>query len=353
MKFEFKPSDNSISFREYLYYLSKTFPVSSIYLKTIIPAFFIFIFTLITYLFSYILSDFYTSSTITILVFIAVFILILLITVLVIFLIIKVIKKKKLKNNIMHSDIESTFYFTIEDGYLIRENEFSYIKFNLNRIKEVNILKHGLVLTLENKKSLIFIPNNILPVTLDEFISLLKAENSSLIIIEDFKIFKKSLKKIWILFITTILLSIIFGFFLGKYNYEHNFTKYDLISNSELIKEDNKSYLYENEVLGISLSFPNKWENKFGIEEKSDRINVYYLADGKQGHYTNLLFSVRSLGAIFNNIELNIIRSDGLYIFVAPTSINLKKDSDEHLEYLELYEDIKNIQLRKNKYYKI
>ncbi|MDV4150746.1 hypothetical protein R0131_07835, partial [Clostridium sp. AL.422] len=89
----------------------------------------------------------------------------------------------------------STFYFTIEDGYLIRENEFSYIKFKLNRIKEVNIMKYGLILALENKKSLIFIPNTVLPVTLEEFISLLKAENNSLIVIEEFKNLKKSLKK--------------------------------------------------------------------------------------------------------------------------------------------------------------
>ena len=53
------------------------------------------------------------------------------------------------------------------------------------------------------------------------------------------------------------------------------------------------------------------------------------------------MFSIRSLGSIFSNIDLNIIRTDGLYIFIGPTTINLEKDSDEHLEYNELYKDIK------------
>ncbi|MDV4152797.1 hypothetical protein R0131_18380, partial [Clostridium sp. AL.422] len=110
MKFEFNPIDNRISFREYLYYINKTSPITPIYLKTIIPALLIFIFTLITYLFSSIISDYYTSSTITVVVLIALFIVLLLITVLLILLIIKLSKKKKLKNNIIHCDIESTFY---------------------------------------------------------------------------------------------------------------------------------------------------------------------------------------------------------------------------------------------------
>ena len=266
MKFQFKPNDNILSFREYLRYLNKTSPVIIIYFKTITSAFLIFMFTLLAYLFSSILIDFYTSSTITVIVLIALFIVILLITSLVIFLIIKVIKKKKLKNTNIHCDIESAFYFTIEDGYLIRENDFSYIKLELSKLKEVKLLNKGLILSSEDERILIFIPKDALPVTLDEFISLLKAENNSLVVIEEFKILKKSLKKIWILFIITIILSMTFGFFIGKYNYEHNFIKYDLILNSELIKEDNNSFLYENEELGISLTFPSKWENKFGIE---------------------------------------------------------------------------------------
>jgi len=353
MKFQFKPNDNILSFREYLRYLNKTSPVIIIYFKTITSAFLIFIFTLFTYLFSSILSDYYTSSTSTFIVLIALFVLVLLVTVLLILLIIKVIKKKKLKNTNIHCDIESTFYFTIDDGYLIRENDFSYIKLELSKLKEVKLLDKGLVLSSEDERILIFIPKDALPVTLDEFISLLKAENSSLIVIEEFKILKKSLKKLYIIFITTLILSVIFGFFIGKYNYEHNFTKYDLISNSELIKQDNKSYLYENKELGISLTFSNKWENKFGIEEFPDKINVYYLVDGKQSYNTTLLFSIRGLNEVFDTNDFNVIRSNELYMFLSPTSIHFKKDSKEYLEYNELYKDKKNIQLRKNKYYKI
>lgn len=236
MKFQFKPNDNTLSFREYLCYLNQTSPVIVIYLKTIIPATSIFIFTLFTYL----LSDFYlifAYSLPLVLVLLIIFILLML-------LLIKVIKKKRLKNNNMRCDIESTFYFTIEDGYLIRENDFSYIKLELSKLKEVKLLNKGLILSSEDERISIFIPKDILPITLDEFISLLKIENSSLIVIEEFKTLKKSLKKIYILFIITIILSIIFGFFIGKFNYKHNFTKYDLILNSELIKQYNKSYLY-------------------------------------------------------------------------------------------------------------
>ena len=317
MKFQFKPNDNILSFREYLRYLNKTSPVIIIYFKTITSAFSIFIFTLFTYLFSYILSNYYTSSTSTFIALIALFVLVLLVTVLLILLIIKVIKKKKLKNTNIHCDIESTFYFTIEDGYLIRENDFSYIKFELSKLKEVKLLNKGLIISSENKRISIFIPKDVLPVTLDGFISLLKAENSSLIVIEEFKILKKSLKKVYILFIITIISSAILGFFIGKYNYEHNFTKYDLIPNNELIKQDNNSYIYENEELGISLTFPSKWEGKYGIEELPDKINVYYLADGKQSYNTTLLFSIRGLSSILNNITLNIIElMDYIYSLV-------------------------------------
>ncbi|WP_300381743.1 hypothetical protein, partial [Clostridium sp.] len=273
--------------------------------------------------------------------------------ILIILLIIKLVKrkqKKSIKNNNLYCDIESTFYFTIEDGYLIRENEFSNLKLPLNKVKDVKLLKHGLILSIESERSSIFIPKDRLPISLEEFISLIKNENNNLIVIEEFKRLKKLSKKIYMLLTITFISACIFSFFIAKYDYEYNFKKYDLVMGSNLIKQDNNTYLYENENLGISLAFPSKWEGKFGIEEMEDRINVYYLANGKQSNNTTLLFSIRGLSAFWKEIDLNIIRTEGLYLFTGPTKISLEKDSKEHLEYLELYKDIQNIKLRKNQY---
>lgn len=341
MKFEFKPSDNSLSFREYLSYLSQTSPIITIYINTIIPACLVFMFSLLTYVMSgyYIYFAYIILPTIVLIT----------LSFLLILLIIKLIKKISIKNNTLYCDLESNFYFTISDGYLLRENEFSTVKLELSKINDVKILRQGLILSSKDKKISIFIPKDVLPVTLEEFISFLKNENSSLIVLNEFKRLKKSYKKIYILIIFTVLLSFISSFFIGKYN----FKKYNLIPNSDLIKQEDNTFLYENEDIGISLTFPSNWENKFGIEELPDRINVYYLAEGKQSYNTTLLFSIRGLGSIFDNITLNIIRTDGLYIFIGPTKIDLKKNSKEHLEYLDLYKDIQNIKLQKNKYYNI
>lgn len=342
MKFEFKPSENNISFREYLDYLTLTLPGVTIYRQTILLPCLIAIFSMVTY----ILSDYYIGFTYILIL----IIIILLFYFLIIFLIIKVIKSKKkkvLKNNNLCYDLESTFYFTVEDGYLIRENEFSTIKLQFDKIKYIKLLKGGVILTTDNENVSIFIPKDILPVTLEEFISLLKNENNSIIVLEEFKKLKKSLKKINIILVITFILACISGFFVGKYS----FTRYDLVMGNELIKQNDNTYLYENDTLGFSLTFPSTWEGKFGIEEREDGIDVYYLVNGKQSHYTTLLFSIRGLGVFFNNIDFNLIKNEGLYFFVGPSEIELRKDSKEHLEYLDLYKDIKNIKLRENTYY--
>lgn len=341
MKFEFKPSDYSLSFREYLKYLNTSSPVITLYLKTIIAPYLILAFSLITY----ILSESYRY-----ILYLIPFTIVISLLFLFFFLLInKLIRKKAIKNTKLFCDIESTFYFTIEDGYLIRENEFSSIKFKLSEINNIKLLKHGLILSIENAKMSPFIPKAILPIPLEEFISLLRNENNSLIVLDEFKRLKKKSKKLYTIFIFTILLSFISSFFIGKYNYK----RYPLIPNSDLIKQNDNTYLYENEDIGISLNFPSNWENKFGIEEKPDRINVYYLANGKQSHNTTLLFSIRGLGAIFDNLTLNVIKTEGLYIFIGPTKINLRNGSKEHLEYIDLYKDIEKIKIKQNKYYHI
>lgn len=344
MKFEFKPSENIISFREYLNYLTLTLPGVTIYRQTILLPCLIAIFSLVTS----ILSDYYMNFTYILILIIV----ILLFYLLIIFLIIKVInskKKKVLKNNNLYYDLESTFYFTIEDDYLIRENEFSNIKLQLDKIKYIKLLKGGIILTTDNENVSIFIPKNILPVPLEEFILLIKEKNNSLIILEESKRLKNLSKKINIILAITLILGCISGFFVAKYS----FTRYDLVMENELIKQNDNTYLYENDTLGFSLTFPSTWEGKFGIEEREDGVDVYYLVNGNQSHYTTLLFSIRGLGVFFNNINFNLIKNEGLYFFIGPTEIELIKDSKEYLEYMDLYKDIKNIKLRQTTYHPV
>lgn len=212
MIFEFKPSENSISFKEYLGYLIQTSSVMIIYRNSILTTSLIAIFSIIAYL----LSDYYTGFTYILILTISM----LIFCFLIIFLIMKVIKSKKkkvLKNNNLYCDLESTFYFTIEDGYLIRENEFSNIKLKLSEIKYVKLLKHGIILVTENESISLLIPKAILPVTLEEFILFLKEENNSLIVLEEFKRLKKIAQKIYMILGITFILACISGFFISKY----------------------------------------------------------------------------------------------------------------------------------------
>ena len=350
MKFEFKPTESIPSFREYLSFFNRILPSVRIYKKTISPI--------------AILSVFYFSA-LSLSQFPDIFIYIVIITIIVILfyyllflLIFKVFKTKRnkvLKNTPLFCDLESTFFFTIEDDYLIRENEFSTIKLHLSNIEAIILLKDGLVLSIASGNNSIFIPTSVLPVSLEEFISLIKEKNPSLIVFEEFNRLKKLKKKIYISFLLMLILTFITSFFIGKYN----FKRYDLILTSDLIKQnstnfasgDNSSYIYENPTLGFSLALPGTWEGKVGIEEKSDRVNVYYLANGKQSHDTTLLFSIRGLDVFFNTIDFYIIKNEGLYLFVGPAKIGLKRGSKELLDYEELYNDIKNIKLYRNTYH--
>lgn len=354
MKFDFKPSENNISFREYLNYLAQTLEGIILYKKTVFPAGLIAIFCAMTF----ILSKHYIDFGLILIVLSSIIVLYSLI-----FLLInKLIKrkaKKPLKVNKVFCDIESRFYFTIEDGNLIRENEFSNINLQLSKIKEIKILKYGLILYVEIGKISIFIPKDVLPVTLEEFILLIKEENNDLIIKEELKREKDLLRKTNLSLGIILILACISGFFIGKYNYDRSFTRYNLIMGSNLVKQENNTSIYENEDLGISLTFPSKWEGKFGIEEMEDSINVYYLAKGKQSHNTTLLFVVsdltsifdgKDLSSIFNGSDFNFIKAEGEYIFKGPTEIQLIRNSKEHIEYLELYTDIRNIELGKNQY---
>lgn len=352
MKFEFKPTEDIKAFKEYLSFFNRILSSVIIYKKTIYPIAILMVFYSAILLLSKTYDIFPYVIVITLIVILFYYLLFLLI-----FKVINNKKNKVLKNTPLFCDFESTFFFTIEDDYLIRENEFSTIKLPLSKIEKIYLLKYGLNLSTGSGNNSIFIPTSVLPVPLEEFISLIKDKNPSVIIFEEFTRLKKLKKKIYISFVLMLILIFVTSFFIGKYN----FKRYDLILTSDLIKQnstnfvsgDNSSYVYENSTLGFSLTFPSKWEGKFGIEEKSDRVNVYYLAGGKQSHDTTLLFSVRGLDVFFNTIDFYIIKNEGLYMFVGPTKIGLKRGSKELLEYDELYNDIKNIKLYKNTYEQI
>ncbi|MBD7914703.1 hypothetical protein H9660_06055 [Clostridium sp. Sa3CUN1] len=350
MKFEFKPTDNIKDFREYLSFFNRILSSVIIYKKAIYPIAILSVF----YFATLSLSQFY-DIFIYIVIITMVVILIYYLLFLLAFKVFKNKKNKVLKNTALFCDLESTFFFTIEDNYLIRENEFSTIKLHLSNIESIILLKNGLVLSIAKGNNSIFIPIAVLPVSLKEFISLIKDINPSLMVFEEFTRLKKLKKKTYISFALMLILTFVTSFFIGKYN----FKRYDLILTSDLIKQnstnfasgDNSSYIYENPTLGFSLALPGKWEGKVGIEEKSDRVNIYYLANGKQSHDTTLLFSVRGLDVFFNTIDFYIIKSEGLYLFVGPTKIGLKRGSKKLLEYQELYNDIKNIKLYRNTYH--
>lgn len=345
MKFEFNPSENSRSFKEYLQNSSNISLVMDIYKKCLaIPVVMIIMITIIP-LFKGIYKNtvFYTTLLFICIILIALFVII-------VTFLIKILNKK-VKNNKMYCDLESTFKFTIKENYIIRENEFSTVKVLMKKIEKIKRLKYGIILCTEGERIDMFIPKDILPVSVDELIELIKKENSSLLIDEAAKREKKRQIRYYLIALISILLSAVVAYFIGKYDYEHNFTRYDLIMHSDLVKQENHKLLYENESLGFKLLFPSKWEGSFGVEELEDRINVYYLVNGEQSPKTTLLFAIRGLDVIVDNTGFNIIKvegnSNGIYTFLGPKVIyTLERGTDESLEYNKLYRDIDNVKLQ-------
>ncbi|MEG0295492.1 MAG: hypothetical protein RR620_02165 [Clostridium sp.] len=335
MKFEFNPSEESVSFREYLAYVNTSSIVTSLYRKAIMPIVTISIFITIVSLYSNLYRRFfYTTGILTFGV---------LVLSIICFLGIKIIKsmkKKKLKNNKFICDIESISKFNIEDNFLIRENEFSTIKVSLDNITGITLLNHGLILHSKKNELHVFIPKETLPIPLDEFISIFKKENKNLLIDEGLKREKNKLKKIIAVCTIVFIIGIISAYFIGKYDYEHNYTRYNLIMEAGLTKMDNNTLVYENENLGFELIFSEKWHGKFGIEEFDDKINIYYLVNGEQSNNTTLLFTIRRTSDLTGELDFNAIKSKGDFTFLGPKTINIKINSDEYYEYMKLYKSV-------------
>ena len=345
MKFEFKPSEESRSFKEYLQHSTNMSTVMDIYKRCMIIPMIAVIMVIIIPMFKGIYKD-----TLFYVILFSIGIVVGILVVLVMVFLFK-ISTKKVKNNKMYCDLESTFKFTIKDKYIIRENEFSTVKVLMKKVEKIKLLKYGVILCTEGERVDMFIPKDILPISINELIDLIKKENGSLFIDEAAKREKKRLIRYYMVALVIALLSLVASYFVGKYDYEHNFTRYDLIMHSDLVKQENHKLLYENESLGFKLLFPSKWEGKFGIEELDDRINVYYLVDGKQSRKTTLLFTIRVFDTVGDTTDFNVIKVDGnsneIYTFLAPKVIStLEKRTYEAIEYNNLYRDIDNVKLQ-------
>ena len=345
MKFEFKPSEDSRSFKEYLQHSTNMSTVMDIYKKCMIIPMIVVIMVIIIPMF----KGIYKNTLFYVILFIICIVVVILVVLVMLFLL--KILTKKVNNNKMYCDLESKFKFTIEDKYIIRENEFSTVKVLMKRVEKIKVLKYGVILCAEGERVDMFIPKDILPISIDALIDLIKKENGSLFIDEAAKREKKRLVRYYIIALIIAVLSVVVAYFVGKYDYDHNFTRYDLIMHSDLVKQDNHKLLYENESLGFKLLFPSKWEGKFGIEELDDRINVYYLVDGKQSRKTTLLFTIRVFDTVGDTTDFNVIKVDGnsneIYTFLAPKVIStLEKRTYEAVEYNNLYRDIDNVKLQ-------
>lgn len=344
MKFEFTPSNHSSSFREYLNHLFKDTPAVKIYLKAIVPAIILITSYVIISIFSKYFNSILTNS-----IELAIFIIVIL---LMIFIIRIVYTKlcRSIKNNKLYSDLEGNFTFTIEDGYLIRENQFSTIKIALKNIATIRLLKQGLILSSRNEQIFLFIPNAALPISLKEFIEIFKVANPKLTVENISKKNKHELIKQCILLIVISYLALAASHFIGRYDYEHNFPTYDLIMEDQMEKLIDNSFLYENETLKYSIVFPESWSGKFGIEENADYINVYYLQNGEQNSNTNLLFTIRDEKnspplSEYNKITYKFT-DQTTYVLWGPKKVYIDDKSNTYSEYVEIYNEIVTLPLK-------
>lgn len=239
MRFEFKPSEHRKSFKEYLKYASNISLVTDIYKRCIIIPVAIIIFAVVLSL----LKGIYRNTLFYSIVYvIGVILVVLFVTVVAL---VSKLFKKKIKNNKMYCDLESKFRFIVEEGHIIRENDFSTIKIAIKSIEKIKLLKHGVIICAEGEKVDMFIPTDILPISINELINLVRYENSRVVIDETAKKEKKRLGRYYLILLIASLVAAVSSYFIDKYDYEHNFTKYDLVI------QDNHKLFYENNNLEL------------------------------------------------------------------------------------------------------
>lgn len=272
------------------------------------------------------------------------------IAVLISLIILKVIvtRKNKKVNSEKIKDFNVVNMVEINDEFFIRENEFSMIKFPLDSVLKIIVLKELLIIQTSSYKSEICIPIKSLPVELNEFIDIFKSKNDKLVIENHKNKLKKSYIKYIVYEILIFIAAILVAFFISKYNYENKYIEYNLVMQEDLQeKGDLNSYLYESNS-GVSIYFPKDWQGHYGVEEFSkERINVYYLADGKQSSKTTLLFVLeKGIGMGYDGLKaVRFAECDGVvYTVYIPESIStLKGDSEEYKEFSEMQGDLPNI----------
>lgn len=344
MKFEFTPSNHGESFKEYIRYISLDIPPSRILSKTVIPA----IITLMSYVIIANFSQYFNSIINNSLILAVILIFALLIVFIVKMFYLKA--SRSLKNNKLYCDLESNFAFTLEDGYFIRENQFSTIKVALKEIATIRLLKQGLILSSENQQILLFIPIAVLPISVKDFIEIFKTANPKLTLENVYKKNKKQLLIKGICLIVICYLALVASHFIGKYNHDYNFKTYDLTTEDQMVTLMDNSFLYENQNLQYSIVFPESWSGKFGIEETEDYINVYYLENGEQGPNTSLLFTVRDEKNSPPFMEYNELAykftEPATYVLWGPKQVDMDDGSNAYLEYVELYKEIATLSLK-------
>lgn len=345
MRFEFKPSEHNSSFKEYMSNIYQDLEVFKVYKKAIWPL----LITLISYSIITVLSKYFASIFFNIIFLAVILIIVFLIALIIIFTSRKIKKAKKVRNNKFYDDLESNFTFIIEDGYLTRENQFSTVKIPLENIDKIKLLKEGITLC-HGKQAFILVPKAVLPVTVNEFIALFKAANPQIIIEDVVMKNRKYLLKYILFFITMCYLALAASHFIGKYNYENNFPTYNLIMENEMVTLGDNSFLYKNENLKYSIVFPESWSGKFGIEEKEDYINIYYLENGQQNSNTNLLCTVRDeenpppFGEYIQGSAK--FTNNAIYTLWSPRKVYMDDNPDAKSEYLNMYYELSTLSLK-------
>ncbi|STA99356.1 hypothetical protein QIT93_05665 [Clostridium baratii] len=341
MKFEFTSSKYADSSIEFMRYFNKVWNTNKLYNACIkIPYLVGACIVFIAYLcadFDYFFDKLIYLITFGIVIFSAIY-----------FILKKCIPNKKVIKNFYKYN--SKFYFTIKEDYLIKESRYSTINIKLNKIHKIEILKKSLILFSEDNTTIIFIPKECLPVSLNEFINLFRQNNKSLIVNDYIKTYKKYLKKVTVVISLAMILTVITGYFLGKYIDENNFKVYDLKLENELKKEANGEAIYESRNLGINIYLPSNWSGKYGIEELNDRINVYYLPEGVQSSKTTLIFTLTKSQDFYEKdmiLSRLIENLNKEYKVFRPEIIDtLKPGSLAYVEYCSMIRDISKIQIK-------
>ncbi|MEG2290693.1 MAG: hypothetical protein RSA29_14860 [Clostridium sp.] len=116
-----------------------------------------------------------------------------------------------------------------------------------------------------------------------------------------------------------------------------------------MVKLFDNSFLYENKTLNYSIVFPKSWSGKFGVEEKEDCIDVYYLENGEQNSNTNILFTIRDRKNSPPISEYNKITYEftdqATYILWGPKKVYMDDNSAAYSEYVEMYKEIITLHL--------